>query len=456
MFAEMRTGSNLLESNLNALEGVTCHGEAFNPHFVGYPNRSELFGMDLAAREADPAELLRRMRAGTPGLSGFRYFHDHDARVCDMVLSDPACAKIILTRNPLESYVSWKIAQTTGQWKLTNAKNLKTARARFEPEEFEGHLQALQEFQLRLMRGLQTTGQTAFYIDYEDLQDIDVLNGVATFLGVPGRLQALDGTLKKQNPEEIAEKVSNPREMAGALAKLDRFNLSRTPNFEPRRGANLPSLVAARGAPLLFLPIKAGPERIVLDWLTQLGGLERGFDQKGLRQWKRDHPLHRAFTVVRHPAVRAKAAFDEALDKAKPELRQVIRRSWGVDIGDAEAMRTSAGAYRAGFLAFLKFLRTCVSGQSSLRVEAGWATQAACLQGFSLLQPPDAVLREDRLAEGLGWLAAELGIAPPPLVRRAEPPGIPLAEIHDAEVAAALREAQGRDFIAFGYQDWQG
>ena len=35
VLAEMRTGSNFLEANLNALEGVTCHGEAFNPHFIG-------------------------------------------------------------------------------------------------------------------------------------------------------------------------------------------------------------------------------------------------------------------------------------------------------------------------------------------------------------------------------------------------------------------------------------
>lgn len=35
MFAEMRTGSNFLEANLNAMPGVTCHGEMFNPHFIG-------------------------------------------------------------------------------------------------------------------------------------------------------------------------------------------------------------------------------------------------------------------------------------------------------------------------------------------------------------------------------------------------------------------------------------
>ena len=39
VFAEMRTGSNLLEDYLNQIANVVCHGEAFNPNFIGYPNR---------------------------------------------------------------------------------------------------------------------------------------------------------------------------------------------------------------------------------------------------------------------------------------------------------------------------------------------------------------------------------------------------------------------------------
>ena len=100
MFAEMRTGSNFLEANLNALPGVTCHGEVFNPFFIGKKDHTELFDITLTAREADPLPLLRRLRERTDGLSAFRYFHDHDPRVFDAVMDDPRCAKIILTRNP--------------------------------------------------------------------------------------------------------------------------------------------------------------------------------------------------------------------------------------------------------------------------------------------------------------------------------------------------------------------
>ena len=45
LLAEMRTGSNLLETNLNLLDGVTCHGEAFNPSFMGHPKAETILGL---------------------------------------------------------------------------------------------------------------------------------------------------------------------------------------------------------------------------------------------------------------------------------------------------------------------------------------------------------------------------------------------------------------------------
>ena len=49
VLAEMRTGSNFLEANLNALEGVFCRGEAFNPAFIGYPNSEEILGISQSS-----------------------------------------------------------------------------------------------------------------------------------------------------------------------------------------------------------------------------------------------------------------------------------------------------------------------------------------------------------------------------------------------------------------------
>ncbi len=63
--------------------GCICHGEAFNPHFIGTKDRLDYLGVSIAARDADPFALLARMRAETAGLSGFRFFLDHDPRILD-------------------------------------------------------------------------------------------------------------------------------------------------------------------------------------------------------------------------------------------------------------------------------------------------------------------------------------------------------------------------------------
>lgn len=459
IFAEMRTGSNFLEANLNDLPGVTCHGEAFNPVFIGYPNRDDLLGVSFAARNADPFVLLGRIIAAD-GMNGFRFFHDHDPRILDHILSDPRCAKVVLTRNPAESYVSRKIAGETGQWKLTNAKHQRSAQIQFDATEFEAHLDTLQAFQITLMHALQTTGQTAFYIDYEDLHDLEVLNGLAAFLGVAGRLDGLSRALKKQNPTEMAEKVGNLRAMELALARLDRFNLSRTPGFEPRRGPMIPGYRAGAKAPLLFIPIRGGPVARVLGWLAALDGvavddLPGGFTQKTLRQWKRQHPGHRGFAVLRHPALRAHEVFcHDILGGGIPGLAETLRRADDLPL-PPDGASADRDQHRAGFLAFLRFIKANLSGQTALRTSPAWATQTAILQGAAQFALPDVLLREDDLAEGLARLAGDVGLATPPLPPAPDLASFTLADIHDDTVEAAAQDAYGRDYMSFGFGPWR-
>lgn len=462
LLADMRTGSNFLEANLNAMPGVQCHGEAFNPHFIGRKDHAEFMGLSMADREADPFALLRAMEAATDGLAGFRFFHDHDPRVLAACLADRRCAKVVLTRNPLESYVSLKIARATGQWKLGDGRRRREAQAEFDAAEFEAHVSALQDFQLHILRSLQTTGQSAFYIGYEDVGDLEVLNGLAAFLGVPGRLETLDDSIKKQNPEPLDALVANPEAMAAGLARLDRFNLGRTPNFEPRRGAGVPGWVAAAGAGLLYQPLHGGPVDRVRAWLAACGGdagLVEGFSQKSLRQWQRANPGARTFTVLRHPLARAHAAFrDRILTGAAGEVRGILKRAWKIDLPPPDRIdRLSAQDQAEAFLKFLRFLKANLAGQTSARVDAAWASQSAVVQGHAAIQPPDALLREDRLEQGLAWLAHESGLsAAPPLPADPETgPGHALAAIATPDHEAAAREAYGRDYQAFGFGDWR-
>jgi LPS sulfotransferase NodH len=465
VFAEMRTGSNFLESNLNALDGVTCHGEAFNPHFIGYPKTHDILGVTQKQRDRKPGQLLDAVRDDPKGMAGFRYFHDHDPRVLDQMLDDPRCAKIILTRNPAESYISWKIAKATGQWKLTDVKRRKDGAAVFDADEFSAHVEALQGFQLQLMNRLQSSGQTAFYVAYEDLQSVDVMNGIAAFLGVPARLDKLDKTLKVQNPAPLSQKVANFAEMEAALAGVDRYNLTRTPNFEPRRSAVVPTYVAGAEVPLIFLPIQGGPVNEVEAWLAGLDGvdksdLRRRMNQKELRQWKRQHPRHRSFTVLRHPIARAHHVFCQKIlgtsDDAYPQIRHTLAKQYQVDVPEDGAGETwSKSQHREAFGAFLVFLKANLSGQTAIRVDATWCSQTHVLQGFANFVLPDQIIREDDMMRDLTGLATSCGInAEIADITTSSDNPYTLADIYDEEIEALGKAAYQRDYMMFGFGPW--
>ena len=468
VLADMRTGSNFLEANLNSLAGVTSHGEAFNPAFIGYPKTETLLGLTQDDREANPSALIAAI-SNEEGLSGFRFFHDHDPRALAIVLDNPRCAKIILTRNPLDSYVSWKTAQATGQWKITNATNAKKQQVMFDPAEFEAQLIAQQGFQLSIQKALQISGQTAFYIGYDDLLDIDVLNGLAAFLGVDARLETLNKKLKKQNPEPLEDRVKNFDEMQTALGQLDVFDLSRTPNFEPRRGAAVPTYVAADKAGLLYMPLRSGPNWPVRRWLADVEGirprdLHRKFTQKTLRAWQDNQDGHRSFTVLRHPVARAHAAFCDCIlgdgPDSFPGIRVNLRKVHKLPIPQtapdlAGPTTYDDASHRAAFLGFLQFLRSNLAGQTSIRVDPAWASQLTLLQGMALISLPDIIMREENISNDITVLAAQVGIDPvPPIGATEHKNHSRLAAVYDSDIEAAARAAYARDYAAFGFGDW--
>ena len=465
LFAEMRTGSNYLEDSLNALPDITCHGEVYNPTFLGHHNRFELFGYDMDRREADPVGLLDAMIAQTEGLAGFRLFHDHDDRVVERILPDPRIAKVILTRNPLDSYVSRKIATATGQWRLTDARNRKEAKVLFDAEEFAELMDRLAGFQDRLRRGLQVTGQTAFHIRYEDINDPDVLNGLAAFLGSAGRVDGASRKLKRQNPGDLADKVENYDEMIAALRDVDRFGLTASADAEPPRGAAVPGFVAHPTAGLLFLPLKGAPEQAVLDWMGEIGGvgrdaLLRRLSQKDLRQWMKDHPGFRSFTVLRHPVKRAYNTFCRFIlpdDRpAYEDPRKVMRQRYKLPIpAKTPGSDWTVADQKAAFLAFLEFLKPNLDGQTSVRIDTAWATQAAILQGMGQALTPHALVFEEDMGAALPRLAGDAGVKQAPEPRAEGIPGaIALDDIYDGKIEKAAIDAYRRDYLTLGFPRW--
>ncbi|MGL4308893.1 MAG: nodulation protein NodH [Paracoccaceae bacterium] len=454
IYAGMRTGSNLLEDTLNGLPDIHCHGELFNPVFVGKQGQMSWLGMDMAAREADPVALITRMRSTAPGLHGFRLFHDHDPRILNATLADPRCGKIILTRNPLDSYISGLIAVATGQWLITEAKDRKSAKVRFDPQGFSAHLDGIRSFQEHIRRGLQHGGQTAFHIGYDDLKDAAVLTGLARFLGLQAEVRPAS-RLKPQNPGPATDKVTNPQEMAESLSRLDPFGLADVPNGEARRAAGVPGFIVGDDVPLMFMPVPGTDAERVRRWLETMGKGGKtvsGLTQKSLRQWMQGHPGFRSFVVVGHPVTRGWSAFRALADGGQPDLCRILSRHYGVNFPDPAS--DDAGEWGKGFERFLVYLKSNLAGQTGQKTEPAWASQSAILQGMAQFALPDMILREEGLKEGVSMLCAAAGIKPVPLPHTTRDTAL-LSRVVSPAIESAARVAYARDYAGFGFTDWR-
>ncbi len=464
VLAGMRTGSNLLEEHLAAFPGVDSYGEVFNPHFFGKPETQSLFGLSMAARESDPVRVIGAMRSNARGLPGFRLFYDHDPRAIDHVLKDPKAAKIVLTRRPIDSYVSLKIARKTGQWWLGDLKTARAAKVPFDPEGYAEFLTTLSAFQSNIALTLQRTGQTAFHISYDDLGDSDVIAGLGRFLGLEHPQDADKIRAKVQNPTSLADRLTNPQLAEDTLRSIAMPDIGQVPHHEPDRGPGLKFFRACETAPLLYMPIRGAGLDPIPDWLEACDpGQEviSGMTQRDLRRWKRQHPGHRSFTVVRHPLARAHDAFCRFIlptDEANyADIRTELAQRYDVPLpGEWPSQSWSLEDHRAAFLAFLTFLKGSLGGQTSLRVDNTWATQGTLLGAIAAFAIPDRVVRESALNETISALASEAGLTNIPQCEGFTAPGpYALADVHNDDIEKAAEAAYRRDYMMFGFSRWR-
>lgn len=341
----------------------------------------------------------------------------------------------------------------------------RSAKIWFDIAEFRAHLTALQDFQIQLMRRFQISGQTAFYVAYEDIQDIDVLNGLGRFLGATLPLDKPAQTTKVQNPASLEDKVENYDEMMQALSSMDFFGLGRTPNFEPRRGPGIPGYVTGKTAPLLFMPVAGAPDGRIRRWMADMEGigvedLPTGQTQKDLRRWLRQHPGHRSFTVVRHPVDRLHEVFCRRIlpppgGEAAQALRDTLRKDYKVPLPvDGPGKGWTAAQHRDAFLAFARFVKGNLGGQTSITVDKAWASQNVLIQGMAEFAPPGLILREEDMTQGLAFLAGGIGRTAPALGQRTAHGPLSLAEIYDERVETAVRDAYQRDYLVYGFTPW--
>lgn len=468
----MRTGSNLLEKTLEELGDTVCYGEAFNPAFVSGPRKDQVLGFDLARRKADPFGFLNAMIVSDPDrIAGFRIFQGHDRAMLEHVLADPACKRIILSRDPLESYVSLKIARATDQWLLRNPRRRTMARIHFDAAEFAEYSARLAAHYNWLDATLLEQGQSAIRITYADLSDHTKLQAVARQIGSSGIVPAQAPTLR-QNPESLALKVENYAEMCEILGIEPE-----APPQAPAAGPAAP--MRPDGFPIAYAPI-AGCAFVPV--VTALHRIEiRDFARPKLTPGELyDRALRgvlyppldpksgperpSAFTMVCDPFQRLHAAFvDEMFG---PGWRfSAIRRALISEHGGMPPPKglTSGRAdypqdlHQLHFAAFLQIVAEALHGQGAFPLIAEWMTQSHLFDLHADTTDLTQIFRYDAFDEAVCWLTdlMELPRFPPGQIngmRQAEQQTLlPIQDVQTPALSALVAELYADDYDRFDF-----
>ncbi|PIB26608.1 hypothetical protein BFP76_12000 [Amylibacter kogurei] len=472
LLAEMRTGSNLFESHINGFDELSCHGELFNPGFVGYPLKESVVEMDLKTRERDPFLLLRNLvETVSDTLPGFRLFSEHDQRVLDFCLEDDECAKIILTRNPVDSFVSQKIAEQTDQWKMGDLHKRKKAVVEFDADEFKSFVAKRDANTDHIEKTLQTSGQSAFRLKYEDLNDLDVMNGVARFIGARKMQKTLSQKMARQNPEPLSQKVSNFDEMMQSIATMDFASLREASLSGAKYQLDVKQFYCGDTSPLLYFPIGNCQRDQVLKWMKMHDASVSNNQNKAvLNEWLKSRNIRSVFSVLDHPVDRAYKAFYDHIflngASVFPWIRKNLIQYYDAPLPSDEQMENasretllgdgySADQHAKAFACFLKYLKGNLNGQTRARIDPCWASQFSVLAGLSEWVQPDVIVTPDQLAISMAFIESKLGLKPIGLPDPDQPDQMfTLAEIYDAKIEKLTRAAYQIDYNRFGFKDW--
>lgn len=229
IFGHARSGSNLLISMLDLSDEIISHGEVFNPYETIYSKKNkEELSLDIKLRDKDTIRFLNSVyESGFKDYRavGIKHFLVYDHLISNYLASSSNIKKIILTRkNFLRAYVSLQIAFHTKVWACGETKysdyqqmdkKIKVNLADF----FDNHsylTKRLNEIEEIMNRD----NQKVFRITYEELASSsmkkrvrEVFNFISTEIVIP----ELKTSLKKQNPKELKDYITNYDEVSSAL-----------------------------------------------------------------------------------------------------------------------------------------------------------------------------------------------------------------------------------------------
>ena len=140
------------------------------------------------------------------------------------LLHDKTVAKVVLSRNLLEAYISLETARETGVWLTTEA-------AKTPPKPVKVDINKLVTFSLRqslyyndVQTVLHQTGQSYLQIEYNEIKQLGKLNEIARFIGSKHQFKGVSEPIQKQNPGSLEERIADFPKL---LEELKRRQLAR-------------------------------------------------------------------------------------------------------------------------------------------------------------------------------------------------------------------------------------
>jgi FkbM family methyltransferase len=232
IYGGMRTGSNLLVSLLNQFPDVVCHGEAFNPGFVGlredYYSKFKLDRSNCKKRDEHIDEFYSTIleRPNRRTRPGFKMFAGHREDILQKTLQNKKLRKIILRRNLLTSFISLCQAEQSGVWMIKSSDPEQVAsqrrqsnlKIRFDGQRFLEYRYKVNSFYRTVETAITKNRETALTLWYNSLLLPETINRLAIHLKTrrPGKVDP-DLLLAKQAETALYERVTDVRAMVAFL-----------------------------------------------------------------------------------------------------------------------------------------------------------------------------------------------------------------------------------------------
>ena len=192
VFCYARTGSYRFMDILNRQDNITAYGEVFkNQRIELSPDILEKLGLknnDTELRDSAPIEFYNKLaKLHDNQHFGFKIFPGHNYQIRSYLAKKDDLIKIYLVRNPIQSYISVKLAQKTGKWVVKKDSVVKKDKVQidFSLDDFSNYLSRHINAYTQVKIWSSLSNEDVHTLDYSHAVDSDKLSKFVETLGLP-------------------------------------------------------------------------------------------------------------------------------------------------------------------------------------------------------------------------------------------------------------------------------